>query len=130
MDQKRSFLHHGSKCATRVLFVPSTTVELLRSQDGQNSRACQWHILATAWCMRRQRDQAKMGSKASPTVSNKRLMRWRISHTLRSTIGRDGASFPVGGGDALSLTRMATRKARASMASVMWRYQPCQERTS
>src|SRR5690349_8351894 len=37
---------------------------------------------------------------------------------LRSTIGRDGRSFPVGDGDALSLTRMATRKARASMASV------------
>src|SRR3954447_15602392 len=96
-----------------------TTVELLRSQDGQNSRACQWHSLATAWCMRRQKDQAKMGSRASPTVSNKRLMRWRISHTLRSTKGRDGASSPLCGGDALSLTRMATRKARASIARVM-----------
>src|SRR5947209_3517313 len=68
--------------------------------------------------MRRQTDQAKIGSRANPTTSKKRLMRWRISHTLRSTIGRDGASSPVRGGDALSLTRMATRKARASMASV------------
>src|SRR3954447_8750972 len=80
--------------------------------------------------MRRQTDQAKIGSRANPTTSNKRLMRWRISLTLRSTIGRDGASSPPEGGEALSLTRMATRKARASMASVMWRYQPCQERTS
>jgi hypothetical protein len=31
---------------------------------------------------------------------------------------------------ALSFTRMAARKAKASMARVMCRYQPCQERIS
>src|SRR3954462_12763511 len=107
----KMFIQTGSEAVT--------TVELFRSQAGQRPRAFQWHSLATAWCMRRQKDQAKMGLRASPTVSNNRLMRWRISHTLRATKGRDGASSPLCGGDALSLTRMATRKARASMASVM-----------
>jgi hypothetical protein len=31
---------------------------------------------------------------------------------------------------ALSLTRIAARKPSASMARVMWRYQPCRERIS
>ena len=37
---------------------------------------------------------------------------------------------PFRGGAAFSFTRMLARKARASMASVMCRYQPCQERIS
>src|SRR3954447_26906347 len=57
--------------------------------------------------MRRRRDQAKMGSRASPATNNKRLMRWRIAHTLSATPGRDEASLPAGGGDALSLIWMA-----------------------
>src|SRR3954454_23359523 len=76
-------------------FLDCTTVELLRSQAGQRPRAFQWHNLATAWCMRRQKDQAKIGSRAMPATSSKRLMRWRISHTLRATKGRDGVSSPL-----------------------------------
>src|SRR3954466_5775492 len=34
------------------------------------------------------------------------------------------------GAAALSVTRMLARKASASMARVMWRYQPCQDRIS
>src|SRR5947209_7815191 len=44
-------------------------LSFFRSQVGQRPRAFQWHSLATAWYMRRQKDQAKMGSRASPTVS-------------------------------------------------------------
>src|SRR5947209_18574304 len=57
-------------------------------------RPFQWQNVATAWCMRRQNEQAKMESRAMPATSSKRLMRWRISPTLKATKSRDGASFP------------------------------------
>src|SRR3954464_2690356 len=49
----KAAIHMVSAFAPASRAWPSTTVEFCRSQSGQGLRACQWHSLATAWCMRR-----------------------------------------------------------------------------